>query len=62
MRKRADMFIVDGKPLNTAKQVRKMLQDELALGHEVIPMGDCDNFDWKTGCKGHVLPMKASQR
>lgn len=27
--------------------------DKLAAGHEVIPVGDCDNFDFKEGCQGH---------
>lgn len=30
--------------------------DELAKGHEVLPLGDCDNFDYKHGCKGHPSP------
>ena len=42
----------DGRPM-TADQVREALMDELAKGHEVIPLGECDNFDFKTGCKGH---------
>jgi hypothetical protein len=29
---------------------------ELAQGHEVIPIGECDNFDYKTGCRGHHIP------
>jgi len=43
----------DGKPL-TYEQVREGLFDELAKGHEYIPLGDCDNFDYVNGgCKGH---------
>jgi len=41
-----------GNPM-TPDQVRNALMDELAQGHEVIPLGECDNFDFKTGCKGH---------
>ena len=38
----------------TPDQVRQAFMDELAKGHEVIPLGkECDNFDYKTGCKGH---------
>jgi hypothetical protein len=44
---------VDGKPLETVKQVREFFTEQLAQGHEVLPLGDCDNFDYKTGCKGH---------
>jgi site-specific DNA-cytosine methylase len=36
----------------TPDQVRDYLMDELAKGHEVIPLGECDNFDYKTGCGG----------
>lgn len=25
-------------------------------GIHVIPLGDCDNFDDKTGCRGHDIP------
>ena len=27
----------------------------LTEGNEVIPIGDCDNFDPKTGCRGHDI-------
>lgn len=37
----------------TPDELRSALMDELAKGHEVIPMGTCDNFDFKTGCRGH---------
>ena len=42
----------DGRP-TTVDDVREWLMDELSQGHEVYPIGNCDNFDWKTGCKGH---------
>lgn len=35
---------------------RQYLLDEQAKGHKVVPMCDCDNFDHKTGCKGHEQP------
>jgi hypothetical protein len=36
----------------TPDQLREALMDELAKGHEVIPMSEnCKNFDYKTGCK-----------
>lgn len=41
-----------GKPVSKAK-VQEFLLDELSKGHEVVPMGECDNFCYKTGCKGH---------
>lgn len=37
----------------TVEELREALFDELAQGHEKIPMGECDNFDGKTGCRGH---------
>lgn len=44
---------VDGKTLNTVKEVRDFLRGQLALGRRVLPMGDCDNFDYQKGCLGH---------
>lgn len=48
------MLMADGSR-HTVESLREALFDELAEGHEVIPMGDCDDFDWKTGCRGHVV-------
>lgn len=42
----------DGRSM-TPEEARDQLYDELAKGHEVIPFGPCDNFDYKTGCRGH---------
>jgi len=42
-----------GEPYRDIDELREALMDELAQGHEVIPMGECDNFDFKTGCLGH---------
>lgn len=50
-------FFVDnetGKQL-TPDQAREYLMDMLSEGKEVIPVGECDNFDYKTGCKGHPV-------
>ncbi|PRC92622.1 hypothetical protein [Solimicrobium silvestre] len=47
------MFEHDDGTNMTYDEARNALFDELAQGHEVIPMGKCDNFDYKTGCKGH---------
>jgi hypothetical protein len=42
-----------GRPL-TELEVFDCLCDELAQGHEIIPFDNaCDNWDPKTGCKGH---------
>ena len=38
----------------TPDEARDLLLDELAKGHEVLPLGDpCEGFDFKTGCPGH---------
>ena len=47
------MFVYeDGRPM-TVEETKAVLLDELEQGHTVIPYGDCDNFDYKTGCMGH---------
>lgn len=37
----------------TAEQAKDFLMDCLSEGKEVIPFGECDNFDFKEGCQGH---------
>lgn len=37
----------------TPEGLREALMDELAQGHEFLPMGECEGFDPKTGCPGH---------
>lgn len=37
----------------SAQEAKAFLLSELAKGHEKIPIGKCDNFDWKEGCLGH---------
>lgn len=44
----------DGKVL-TPPQARNFLYDCLAEGKRVLPMGECDNFDYQTGCLGHEI-------
>jgi len=53
LKRMAPSITIDGKQLKTAGEVKNLLFDELSKGHEMLPFGDCDNFDWKTGCKGH---------
>jgi len=48
-----------GKTLTTGKQIRDVLEWELHLVHELIPLcseNDCPNFSYKTGCPGHEMP------
>lgn len=49
---------VDGRLLRTEKEVRAFLREQQALGRRVLPMGDCDNFDYQTGCLGHPREEK----
>jgi hypothetical protein len=42
----------------SAEEAREQLYDFLAQGFEYIPMGECDNWDPKSGCKGHPSPDK----
>lgn len=53
LKKMAPCIMVDGAPLRTAAQVRKMLKKARAAGMEVIPAEGCDNYDAKGYCKGH---------
>lgn len=44
----------DSGRLMTPDEARHALMDELAKGHEVIPMGEpCEGFDYTKGCPGH---------
>lgn len=43
----------DGTPYSGVEEFREALLDLLAGGNEVIPMGECSNFDPKVGCRGH---------
>jgi hypothetical protein len=42
----------DGRRM-TAREARLAFMDELSKGHEIIPCGPCDNWDWQKGCLGH---------
>jgi len=44
----------NGKML-TPTEVKDGFLEELAQGHDYLPLGDCDNFDFKEGCKGHPV-------
>lgn len=39
----------------TPDELRNEFMNLLADGNEVIPMGECDDFDPKTGCRGHEV-------
>ena len=42
-------------------EARDYLYDCLAKGWRVIPYGDCDNFDYQTGCQGHSAAAKEDE-
>jgi hypothetical protein len=46
----------NGKIVNDGYEIRQHFYDELIKGREVLPMGKCDNFDYKEGCLGHIQP------
>ena len=43
----------DGSDYLNVFEFRNDLCDLIADGKEVIPMGCCDNWDYKEGCQGH---------
>lgn len=45
----------NGQVLMTVKEIRDFMKFQLAMGRRVLPCGDCDNFDYQTGCKGHEI-------
>jgi hypothetical protein len=34
-------------------ELKDFFLEQLAQGREVLPIGVCDNFDFKKGCQGH---------
>lgn len=42
----------DGQPMSALEAFNELC-DELARGHEVVPVAGCDNFDPQKGCLGH---------
>lgn len=49
---------VDGRRLDTVQEIRNFLQSQLDLGRRVLPMGDCEGFDYQTGCPGHYVEVE----
>ena len=46
------MFTHESGRSTTANESRDILLDELAKGHELLPLGPCDNWDYQSGCQG----------
>lgn len=49
------VVIVDGKKLQTVEEVKQFFQSQLDLGRRILPVGECDNFDYQRGCRGHEI-------
>ncbi len=47
----------DGTPMPLT-EVREAMENELKLGRRLIKSQGCDNFDYQTGCKGHIQEEK----
>ena len=46
----------DGTKFSNGEELEFHFQCLLDSGNRVIPIGECDNFDPQTGCKGHPIP------
>lgn len=51
----------NGRPM-TDKEARKFLAEGLAKGWSVIPCGNCEGFDYETGCPGHPISKKEYEK
>lgn len=49
----AGLFTKDDGSECTGREAREYLKLQDYQGRRVIPIGDCDNFDYNTGCRGH---------
>lgn len=45
----------DGRKLSP-REAKARLLDELANGKKFLPIGECEGFDYQTGCPGHEIP------
>jgi hypothetical protein len=53
------MFRRDDGRYMTATEAKATLLSELASGKRMLPFGDCDGFDFQTGCPGHPVEESA---
>ena len=55
------MFHKKDGSLATYEEVMEYFLSELEKGHELIPAGECDNFNYAKGggCQGHVREEEA---
>lgn len=45
----------NGYTLQTVAEIRQWCKEQIAMGRRVVPCGDCDNFDYQKGCRGHLI-------
>lgn len=45
----------NGYTLQTVAEIRQWCKEQIAMGRKVVPCGDCDNFDYQKGCRGHLI-------
>lgn len=61
--KRGAKYIFKGDGSSyTADELKDAFFEELAKGHRVIPIGECDNFSWTDGCQGHSSAPKPESK
>jgi hypothetical protein len=54
-RKITFMMHDDGSKM-TDTEARLYLAEAQAMGWRLLPMQDCDGFDYQNGCPGHPIP------
>ncbi len=52
-RRLANMFRRADGSYASAYEAVEFLFDQLAAGHKVLPLGECEGFSFETGCPGH---------
>jgi hypothetical protein len=56
------VFRRDDGTLLSPREAKAALVDELARGHELIPIGGpCEGFDHRTGCPGHDVRAEVAK-
>lgn len=61
-RKLHRLFQDDDGNFLTDKEARAYLKQCQFEGKRIIPMGDCDNFDYQIGCLGHPSEPSPSKQ
>lgn len=52
-KRREWVSIMKSNSLKSVEEAQELFWKLHSEGKRVIPIGDCDNFDFKTGCRGH---------